>query len=103
MKYVNKLTDEELTELYKSFLAKNEEFVDLIIIRYDDSIGLEGHIRILNDKENISDKITEIKDNYDITDYNIKVFYRSESMTNLFRKFMYKKFGNKYAKDYLFS
>ena len=33
MKYANELTDEELTDLYKSFLGKDDEFVDLTITR----------------------------------------------------------------------
>lgn len=101
MKYINKLTDEELTDLYKLFLGKDDEFVDLTIIRYENSIDLEGHIRILDNEEGAINGMIEIDEDYEITDYNIKVFHHSGDMTKLFREYMYKKFGSKYAKDYL--
>jgi len=101
MKYANKLTDEELTDLYKSFLGKDDEFVDLIITRDENSIALEGHIRIPDDEEDAINGMIEIDEDYEITDYNIKAFNHSGNMTKLFREYMYKKFGSKYAKDYL--
>lgn len=103
MKYANKLTDEELTVLYKSFLTKEDEFVDLTITRDNISITLEGHIRIPDDEEETIDGMIEIDEDYEITDYNIKAFHHSGNMTKPFREFMYKKFGNEYAVDYLFS
>lgn len=102
MKYGNKLTDEELTELYKSLLGENDEFVDLSITRDDYSIGLEGHIKIPDDDEDAIDGMIEIDEDYEITDYNIKAFHHSGNMTKRFREYMYEKFGNEYAVDYLF-
>lgn len=101
MKYANKLTDEELTCLYKSFLGKDDEFVDLIITRDENSIALEGHIRIPDDEEDSIDGMIEIDEDYEITDYSIKAFHHSGNMTRVFREYMYKKFKNRYAKDYL--
>lgn len=101
MKYVNQLTDEELTDLYKSFLGKDDEFVDLTITKDENSIALEGHIRIPDDEEESIDRMIEIEEDYEITDYNIKAFHHSGNMTKQFRNYMYKKFKNKYAKDYL--
>ena len=101
MKYANKITDEELTDLYKSFLGKDDEFVDLTITRDESSIALEGHIRIPDDEEDAINGMTEIDEDYEITDYNIKAFHHSGNMIKSFREYMYKKFGNKYAKDYL--
>ena len=101
MKYANKLTDEELTCLYKSFLGKDDEFVDLIITRDENSIALEGHIRIPDDEEDAIDGMIEIDEDYEITDYSIKAFHHSGNMTRVFKEYMYKKFKNRYAKDYL--
>lgn len=101
MKYVNQLTNEGLTNLYKSFMGKDDEFVDLTITRDENSIALEGHIKILDDEEDTINEMIEIDEDYEVTDYNIKAFHHSGNMTKLFREFMYKKFGNKYAKDYL--
>lgn len=101
MKYVNKLTDEELTDLYKSFLGQDEEFVDLTITRDENSIALEGHIRIPDDEEDSINGMIEIDEDYEITDYSIKAFHHSGNMTRAFREYMYKKFKNRYAKDYL--
>ena len=92
----------QITDLYKLFLGKDDEFVDLTITKDETSIALEGHIRIPDDEEDAIDGMIEIDEDYEITDYNIKAFHHSGNMTKLFREFMYKKFGNKYAKDYLF-
>ena len=89
MKYANKLTDEELTYLYKSFLGKDDEFVDLTITRDENSIALEGHIRILDDEEDAINGMIEIDDDYEITDYNIKAFHHSGNMIKPFREYMY--------------
>ena len=99
MKYINKLNDEELTELFKLFMATDEEFVSLEIDRYDFFISLNGIVRIPDD-ENDGDMIA-VEDNYDISDYNVKVYSHSGNVTKDYRKYMYKKFGYKYAKDYL--
>ena len=40
-------------------------------------------------------------DNYEITDYDVKEYHHSGDCTPDYRKWMYKKFGNEYAVDYL--
>lgn len=45
----------------------------------------------------------EIDEDYSITDFYVKAYHHSGNMNNKFREYMYKKFGAKYAKDYLFS
>lgn len=111
MKYVNQLTDNELTELYKSFMSPNEKFVELSIGRYDDDkIWLEGYIRIpvdeyeysANDEYADDDGYCEIEESYPITDYNAESFFSNENVSKQLREFLYKKFGAKYAEDYLF-
>lgn len=103
MKYANKLTNNELIELYKSFMSKDDEFVSLDITRCEDSISLEGYIKIPDDEEDAIDGMIEIDEDYEITDYTIKAFHHSGNMTKQFRMYMYKKFGDEYAKDYLLS
>lgn len=105
MKYVNKLTDEELTELYKSFMANGDKFVDLSITRFDDEIALEGHIRIPEEDEEYADEegYCEIDEDYSITDYRVKAFNHSGDMSKKLREFLYKKFGVQYAEDFLFN
>lgn len=103
MKYVSQLTDEELTEIYKSFMASDDKFVDLSITRFDDEIALEGHIRILEEDKEYADEdgYCEIDEDYSITDYKAKAFNHSGDMSKRLREFLYKKFGIQYAEDYL--
>lgn len=105
MKWVSKLTDEEITEIYKSFMGETDKFVDLSITRSEDDITLEGHIRIPESDADYADEdgMCEIDEDYSITDFYVKAYHHSGNMNNKFRKYMYKKFGTKYAKDYLFS
>jgi hypothetical protein len=102
MKYVTQLSDEELTEIYKMFMGEGADFVSLDITRFDDSISLDGYIKIPDDEEEAENGMIEVEDNYEITDYNVKVYCHSGYVTKEFREFMYKKFGDEYAKDYLF-
>ena len=105
MKWVSKLTDEEITEIYKSFMGETDKFVDLSITRSEDDITLQGHIRIPESDADYADEdgMCEIDEDYSITDFYVKAYHHSGNMNNKFRKYMYKKFGTKYAKDYLFS
>ena len=103
MKYVNQLTDEELTEIYKSFMCDEDKFVDLKITRYSHFISLEGHIRIPEDKEEYADEegYCLIDEDYAIDDYTVMAFHHGGNMNKGFRKFMYEKFGIKYAEEFL--
>lgn len=44
-----------------------------------------------------------IDDDYEITDYDVKVYHHSGNCTLDYRKWMYNKFGDEYARDYLFN
>jgi len=105
VKWASKLTDEELTELYKLFMCNDDKFVDLNITRYDDDIFLEGHIRIPESDEDYADEdgMCEVDEDYVVTDFYAKARYHSGNVNKEYRSYMYKKFGYKYAKDYLFS
>lgn len=105
MKYANKLTDEELRELYQLFTDSDATIKKLNITRDDGSISLEGVVEIPEYEEELLKEnpnatiVTD--DDYEITDYDIKEYHHSCNCTPDYRKWMYKKFGNEYAKDYL--
>lgn len=104
MKYLSKLTDVELTEIYKSFMTSTDKFVDLTITRAENSITLEGHIRILEEDKEYADEegYCLIDEDYEITDYNAKAYNHSGNMSYKLREYLYGKFGIEYAKDFLF-
>lgn len=107
MKYANKLTDEELRELYSMFTDSDAKINELNITRDEQSIGLEGYVEIPEWEEEIlkenPDATVIIDDDYEITDYDVKVYHHSGDCTPDYRKWMYKKFGDEYARDYLFN
>ncbi len=107
MKYANRLTDEELREVYGLFIDSDGKINELNITRDEYSIGLEGYVEI---PEFEKDKLKEdanatliIDDDYEITDYDVKVYHHSGNCTLDYRKWMYNKFGDEYARDYLFN
>jgi hypothetical protein len=107
MKYANRLTDEELREVYGLFIDSDGKIKELNIIRDEHSIGLEGYVEIPEFEE---DRLKEdanatliIDDDYEITDYDVKVYHHSGNCTLDYRKWMYNKFGDEYARDYLFN
>lgn len=104
MKYVNKLSDAELIDICKSFMAPEDKFVDVAIERYDDSIELIGHIRIEEEDEEYADAdgYIEIEECYSLMDYYAKSYNHSGDMTNKLRAILYSKFGISYAEDFLF-
>ena len=105
MKYANRLTDEDLKELYQLFTDADATIKKLNITKDNNSISLEGYVEIPEfDKEILKENPNAtliIDDDYEITDFNVKVYHHSGSCTLAYRKWMYKKFGNDYARDYL--
>ena len=105
MKYANRLSDEELRELYQLFTNSDATIKELNITRGNNDIALEGQIEIPEyEKELLKENphatiITD--DDYEITDYNVKIYHHSGECTSDYRKWMYEKYGNEYAKDYL--
>lgn len=97
MKYANRLTDEELREIY-SLLTDSDKINELNITRNENSIDLEGYIEILEEDSN---ETLTVYDDYTIADYNVKVYQHSGYCTLDYRKWMYRKFGDEYARDYL--
>ena len=105
MKYADKLTDKELKELYQLFTDSDATIKELNITKDVRSISLEGVIEIPEYEEELLKEnphatiVTD--DNYEITDYDVKEYHHSGDCTPDYRKWMYKKFGNEYAVDYL--
>lgn len=106
MKYANRLTEEELRDLYLLFTDENAKINELNIIKNEYSIAIEGCIEIPEWEEEILKENPNatiiIDDDYELDDYNVKVYHHSGNVTPIYREYMYKKFGNEYAKDYLF-
>lgn len=105
MKYANKLTEEELRELYLLFTDEGAKINELNIIKNDVSIALEGYVEIPEFEEEILKENPNatliIDDDYELDDFNVKVYHHSGDLTKVYREYMYKKFGNEYAKEYL--
>lgn len=106
MKYTNRLTNEELTEIYKLFICKDATVKELTIVKDDRSIGLKGYIEIPEWEEDMLKEnpyaTIVLDDDYELDDYDVKVYHHSGDVTKEYREYMYKKFGEEYARDYLF-
>ena len=107
MKYANRLTDEKLREVYGLFIDSDGKINELNITRDEYSIGLEGYVEIPEfEKDRLKEDANAtliIDDDYEITDYDVKVYHHSGNCTLDYRKWMYNKFGDEYARDYLFN
>ncbi len=107
MKYANRLTDEELREVYGLFIDSDGKINELNITRDEYSIGLEGYVEIPEfEKDRLKEDANAtliIDDDYEITDYDVKVYHHLGNCTLDYRKWMYNKFGDEYARDYLFN
>lgn len=105
MKYANKLTNKDLEKIYELFIEENATINELNIIKNDYSIFLEGYIEIKEWEEDIlkenPNATVILNDDYELTDYYAKAYSHSGNVTKLYRKYMYNKFGNQYAIDYL--
>ena len=106
IKYANRLTEDELRELYLLFTDEGAKINELHVIKDDYSIALEGCVEIPEYekgilKENPNATII-MDDDYELDDYTVKVYHHSGNVTKEYRKYMYEKFGDEYAKDYLF-
>lgn len=103
MKWVSELTDDELKEMYELLLNNEGKIADMRISRDDCDITLEGHIRIPEEYEN---DVCIIDRDYILTDFYVRTGYLNDNnkgLSEIFREYMYKKFGDEYAKDYLFN
>lgn len=98
MKYVNRLTETELFEIFK-LCSGDSVTQELEVVKGDDSIDFYGHIYIEDPED--PDETIKVQDDYELTDFNVRVYDHSGDPTHDYRKWMYSKFGEEYAKDYL--
>ena len=104
LKYANRLTDEQLKEIYQSFLCEDDKIILLDISRYDDEICLDGKIEIEEECLKVNPHATLVVDNdYVLSDYNVKIYHHSGNLNEIYRKYMLKTFGTDYALDFLFN
>ena len=104
LKYANRLTDEQLKEIYQLFLCEDDKIILLDISRYDDEICLDGKIEIEEECLKVNPHATLVVDNdYVLSDYNVKIYHHSGNLNEIYRKYMLKTFGADYALDFLFN
>lgn len=107
LRYANQLSDEQLREIYQSFLCEDDKIVLLDISRYDDEICLNGKIEIPEFEDEYlktSPHATLVVDSdYALSDYNVKIYHHSGNLNEIYRKYMLKTFGISYALDFLFN
>lgn len=104
LRYANRLTDEQLKEIYQSFLCEDDKIILLDISRYDDEICLDGKIEIEEECLKVNPHATLVVDNdYVLSDYNVKIYHHSGNLNEIYRKYMLKTFGTDYALDFLFN
>jgi hypothetical protein len=121
MKFVTRLTDNELKDLFKKLVPKKGKIKKLKIKRDSKGIWLKGILQFpvsLLDKDPELREIAEEKNGYfevsydfRLTDFDAKKIFldnlvlspESKKATIIYRKYMYKKFGSKYSEKYLFS
>ena len=83
LRYANRLTDEQLKEIYQSFLCEDDKIVLLDISRYDDEICLDGKIEIEEECLKVNPHATLVVDNdYVLSDYNVTVFFYNPNILN---------------------
>ena len=104
LRYANRLTNEQLKEIYQSFLCEDDKIVLLDISRYDDEICLDGKIEIEEECLKVNPHATLVVYNdYVLSDYNVKIYHHSGNLNEIYRKYMLKTFGADYALDFLFN
>jgi hypothetical protein len=121
MKFVTRLTDDELKELFKKFSPSKGKIKKLKIKKDNKGILLKGILKFpvsLLDKKPELRKIAVEKDgyfevsyNFRLTDFdakeicfdNLVLAPESKIDTILYREYMYEKFGSEYSEEYLFS
>lgn len=105
MKYINQLTDYELSELYSAFIKKYCGFKveHLVALKDDYTIVLVGSYYVLDADNNE----TMFDDSFEINDYgeldNLFGFGYDAGLTKIMRKLMLNKFGKQYLEDCFWS
>lgn len=107
MMYINKLTNEELRNLFDTFIG-DAEIVELNITKGDNKVRLNGIIRMSDPygDGDETDDIIETDEQYEVNDYEVFLNrYHGDKhpfwYTKKLRTALYAKFGEEYAKYYL--
>lgn len=106
MKYLDQLTDEEVIEYYKNNLLEKEAKIKSINIkRTRIELELYAIVEVPEFEEDLKaeQETTELEDLITFTDYEVIEGRIQRKATKEYRKFMNKKFGKRYAEDFLFS
>ena len=99
MEFADRLTDTELRSLYQKF-ADARKIVRLEISRDENCINLDGVVEIRVDDGDI----IRTEDYYSLDDFKVIPYNHGSRglVQKIYREHMYKRFGNEYAKAYLF-
>lgn len=106
MKYLDQLTDNELIEYYKNSLLEPEGKVkEVKITRTRTEVELYAVVEVPEFEEELKSvqATTELEDLITFTDYEVIEGRIQRKATKEFRKYMYEKFGNSYAEEFLFA
>ena len=101
LKYINQLTDDELSELYAAFIKNYGGFMveQLDAFKGDYTIVLEGSYYALD----ADDNKTLFDDGFELNDYGVLSntigFGYNVELTKIMRKLMLNKFGKQYMED----
>lgn len=102
MKYLNKLTDDEIIELMQPYIKHGFRQV-VSIDRFNDCIELYVEIEIEDDE--YKDGTIILEDGYSLMDYDVRIYnYQNNNAKEdlkKYRKWLLNRFGNQYALDYL--
>lgn len=106
MKYIEKLTDQEILEYYKNNLLEPEgKIKESKITRTRTELEIYTVVEVPEFEKELKteQKTTELEDLITFTDYEVIEGRIQRQATKKYRKFMYEKFGKQYAEDFLFS
>jgi hypothetical protein len=99
MEFADRLTDTELRSLYQKF-AEAENIVRVKITRTPDDISLDGTVEVKLD----TGQTIRTEDCYTLTDFDVVAHNHDGNIlvNRIYREYMYGKFGEEYARTYLF-
>lgn len=106
MKYLDQLTDKEIENYYKNSLLEPEAKIkEVKITRTRTEVELYAVVEVPEFEEDLKDEneTTELEDLITLTDYEVIEGRIQRQATKEYRRYMYEKFGNSYAEDFLFA
>ena len=91
---------------YEDPINLRSSYIDKLLITLNTANNIEMFLETYFDKEILEQNPNAtlvIDDDYDIDDFNVKTYCHSGNCTPDYRRWMYDKFGDEYARDYLFN